>query len=172
MRFRITSVLIGVLALYVPHTLSAQASNASCPEVSEDVARFGRQPVYRECAVSKPVKTRKVVEPKFETSGTLTCLVARLEFVVDASGKANLTSARVLESNSDAFAKSLIGSLEKWRFDAAELNKEKVAQLVVLDHSQRAQDTQGRTAYSVSATGSRSRPTQPMVNGKSLPCKP
>lgn len=141
-------------------------------DVSEDVARFGTQPVYRACAVSKPVKTRKVVEPKFEKSGTPTCLVASLEFVVDANGKANLTSVRVLESNSDEFAKSLIASLEKWRFDAAELNKQKVAQLVVLDHSQRAQDAQGRTAYSVSATGSRPRPTQPMVSGKSLPCEP
>lgn len=173
MRFRLTPAVLTLSALLLPHSLRAQTTTASCAEVAaDDDARFGAQPVYRECAVSKPVKTRKVVEPKFENSVGLTCVSATLEFVVDEQGKANQSSARVLATNSDAFSKILIASLEKWRFDPAELDKQKVAQLVVVDHSQRAQDAQGRTAYTVSPLGSSPRPMRPMVSGKSQPCDP
>jgi len=140
MRFRLTSAVLTLLALFAAPSLRAQSVSDTCPAVEADSARFGAQPVYRECAVSKLAKRQKLVEPAIIAEMGLTCFVAKLEFVVDAEGRANPASARVLETNSKAFARALIASVEKWRFKPAELDKQKVAQLVVVEHAMRAPD--------------------------------
>jgi len=100
--------------------------------------------VYRDCAVSKVAKRQKLVEREFVSEMGRTCVVAKLEFVVDAEGRPNPASARVPVTNSNTFATALIASVEKWRFKPAELDKQKVAQLVVLEHATRAKDPLGR----------------------------
>ncbi len=172
MRFRLIPAAFTLLALLMPTSLHAQTGTDSCEQVAADTARFGTQPVYRECAVNKPVKLRKVVERKFDADLGLTCAAATLEFVVDANGRANPTSARVLTTNAGEFAKLLIASLEKWRFNPAELDKQSVAQLVVMDHSQRAENSRQRTAYIVGSDGRTGQPVRTIVSGKSPSCEP
>lgn len=70
MRFQPIAVAFPLLATFLPHSLRAQTATAPCAEVAADPSRFGTQPVYRECSVSKPVRTRKVSEPKFATHAT------------------------------------------------------------------------------------------------------
>ncbi len=170
MRTAFVALMVTVL-ICAPPVLGAQSTDASCASVEQDSARFGLQPVYRECAVSKPARSRKAVDPEFVAEGGLTCAVAKLEVVVNEKGAVNPVSARVLNTNSATFAAALIKSLEKWRFSPAELDKRKVSQLFELDHSMRATDALGRTAYVVgrAGNGTTMRP-QPGVG--SAPCEP
>ena len=172
MRSRLLLSTLTLFALLMPGSLRAQVASTPCEAVAADTTRFGAQPVYRECAVSKPATMRKVVEPKFDGDPGLTCASATLEFVVDANGRANPASVRVLTTNAGEFAKLLIASLEKWRFNPAELDKQKVAQLFLMDHSQLAANSRQRTAYIVGADGRTGEPVRTIVSGKSPSCEP
>lgn len=173
MRFKLIPAVCAALALFAPSLLCAQAVSDRCPALGADSARFGAQPVYRDCAVSKQAKRQKLVEPKFVSEPGVLCVVATLEFVVDATGRVRPASARVLETNSKAFATALMETLEKWRFTPAELDKQQVAQLVLVEHSMRAQDALGRTAYTVDLAGSSRSPiARPQSGMNGAPCVP
>jgi hypothetical protein len=143
-------------ALFAVPSLRAQSVRDTCPVVEADSARFGAQPVYRACAVSRVARRQKLVEPEFVAEMGLTCAVAKLELLVDAEGRPHPASARVLETNSKAFAAALIESTGRWRFKPAERDAQKVAQLVVLEHAMRVKDPLGRI-YSTPRTGADAR---------------
>jgi hypothetical protein len=153
--------LLRALAAFVcilPGAAVAQSSEPACEAVAVDAARFGSTTVYRECAVEKKAKLRKDVDPDFTlSSGTITCLTAKVEMMVDAAGRVNPTTARVLGTNFEPFGEALVNVLEKWRFEPAEIEKQKVAQLTLVEHSQRATDGMGRKQYTVSAMDGTSR---------------
>ena len=135
------SIAFLLLATVVTACASAARSTAS-GAVDEDSGRCAlRQqdsifvaggPVYRLCAVTKKaVFLTPDIRPDFRPSDTSNnCYSADVEFVVDARGIPETRTARIGQTNNQAFAESVLAVLPRWRFEPAQLEGVPVRQIM------------------------------------------
>jgi hypothetical protein len=113
-------------------------------------------PLYRDCAVEKKAqKLTMGINPDYRPTTGATCFSAELEYVVEADGTPDATTAKVVRTNTPAFAEAALAILPRLRFDPAKRDGVAVAQIV----SEKFETQFGRV---VSVNGSRpSSPPRP-----------
>jgi len=89
-------------------------------------------PVFRDCAVDRAARLVTTnIHPDFRpTTPRSTCYSADVEFVVDTIGKIETRTARVIRTNDQTFAESVVASLTAWKYDPAVRDKRLVRQVV------------------------------------------
>lgn len=116
---------------------AAGGGAGNCPSMPQDSLYAAGGPVYRECAVStkaRPLPTD--ARPNFTpASGGKDCYSAEVEFVIDANGYPETRTARVLRSNDNAFAESIMATLPQWRFEPATVDGTPVRQITTTRHT-------------------------------------
>lgn len=115
-------------------TATADASLAPCGQRAEDSVYAHSAPIYRDCSVQNPVRQiPSNVRPDFtpEVAGNQ-CYTAEVEFVVSAAGELELGTVRVIHTNSQPFAQSVVNVLPRWKYDPAMLNGVAVRQIINL----------------------------------------
>ena len=93
-------------------------------------------PVYRACAVTtKAVMITKDVRPDFHpsTSGNSGkhCYSVELDYVVNANGLIEVETARIVTTNNQEYAQSVVVILPQLRFAPAQLDGAPVRQIVM-----------------------------------------
>ena len=111
----------------------ADEDDGRCPFRQQDSVFVAGGPVYRACAVkTKAVLLTTDIRPDFRPTVTgNTCYSAEVEFVVDARGLPETRTARVVRTNNQAFAESVLSLLPRLRFEPAKLDGVPVRQIVV-----------------------------------------
>lgn len=90
-------------------------------------------PVYRDCAVDRAARLLATNRhPDFRPSGVphTTCYSADLEFVVDSTGKPETRMARIVRTNDQGYAESVLVTLTSWTYDPALRDHRPVRQIV------------------------------------------
>ena len=90
--------------------------------------------MFRECAVgtrarSIPTDARADFRP---APGGKSCYSVEVEFVVDARGYPETRTARVLRTNDQAFAESVMMVMPRWRFEPATVDGVPVRQITIV----------------------------------------
>lgn len=128
------------LLLLLSARATAQQGEARCAGGVADSLWLAGGPVYRDCEVDTRAKQRNS-DPDLDpsilkgTRSNLKCLSVELEFVVDTTGRVELTTVRPRSSESPALEKAIIATLARLRFTAARLADRSVRQLVVYTRS-------------------------------------
>ena len=89
-------------------------------------------PVYRDCAVDRAAHLLNTQNhPDYRpTTPRSMCYSADLEFVVDSTGKPEVPTLRVVRSNDQGFAESVLAMARAWRYDPAIRDGRPVRQIV------------------------------------------
>ena len=93
-------------------------------------ALFG--PVYRDCAVDRTAHLLNTqIHPDYRpTNPRPMCYSADLEFVVDSTGRPEVPTVRVVRSNDQGFAESVLAMVRAWKYDPALRDGRPVRQIV------------------------------------------
>ncbi len=112
---------------------------AECSPATVDSVFASVAPVYRNCDVNRPAMARdtSVFLNDLPPQGQ-SCLSAVVEFVVGANGLTLPQPTKIVQTNSPAFARALLRSVERWRYVPAERNGKPVRQLIRLEAATRA----------------------------------
>ena len=127
--------LLAFLAIPIAACASAsRTSRTACALTKTDSVFLQRGAVYRGCGVDQRIQPLdRSARPDFRPDVSLSfrdaCYSAEIEFVVDQNGKPETEDARVIHSNSPAFATAAVQALEKWRYRPALLNGVAVRQI-------------------------------------------
>jgi hypothetical protein len=117
--------------------------------------------VYRDCAVDRRARlVRHGDLSSYRPPSNVSCLKAELEFVVDADGRPEVVTAKVISASEPAFGEALLESLPGWRYAPAQKAGVAVRQIV------RERQAIAKVAVAVSSGGA-SRPT-PLPIGSQL----
>ena len=93
-------------------------------------------PVYRDCAVDRAAHLTANVSSDYRpTTPRAACYSADVEFVVDTTGEPETRTARVVRTNDQQFAESVLASLPRWKYDPASRDGRLVRQIVVTHQS-------------------------------------
>jgi hypothetical protein len=106
----------------------------ACPAVPQEQWLAG-QAVYRDCSVDRPARQVASSPIEYPESGGQTCVRARIEAVVDTSGRVVPSTARIIRSNDPVFAAAVTSSLDTRRFEPAQRNGKAVPQIVHIDEA-------------------------------------
>lgn len=107
-----------------------------CPLASSDSVYLIRGRVYRDCAVDQHVLVlSRSPQPEFHPADASAvphdaCYNAELEFVVDQTGTPEMSEARILRTNSPAFADAALAAVAQWHYKPASLAGAPVRQIV------------------------------------------
>jgi hypothetical protein len=108
------------------------AHRADCGLSDADAVFAVGGPVYHDCAVDRAAHVTANVQSDYRpTPSRTTCYSADVEFVVDTAGKPETRTARVIRTNDQQFAESLLASLARWKYDPASRDGRLVRQIVV-----------------------------------------
>ena len=110
-------------------------------------------PLYRACAVDQAVKPLNEIRVAFSPTGTRACYCAEAEYVVDPTGKPEMKTARVIWTNSPAYAQALITALGEVKFRPATKSGVTVRQITSTTMSLQRSRGSGATVF-------RTRPTR------------
>lgn len=139
MRFRQAACLAlnTLLAAAIAACASTQAGvkTSNCQIAARDSVFLAGGPAYRDCAVSVAAKrvsvgTHPDVHLPDHRDG---CYSVDIEFVVDATGRPETNTARIVRTNSRDVAEAVLAVLGTWRYDPAMLDGQPVRQIVT-DH--------------------------------------
>ena len=126
---------------------SSGRSGQTCALTAADSAYAIAGPVYRDCAVERrAVLLDRSEHPDFRPPsppiGGKTCYSAEVEFVVDASGRPEAETAKVLHTTDPEFAAAAVAAMAHWRYRPATIQgapvrqivreKESIAQVIVM----------------------------------------
>ena len=117
--------------------MAAETSIAPCGQSAEDSIYARSAPANRDCSVQKPAKqipsnVRVDFPPEAAVSN---CYAAEVESVVSEAGALEPGTVRVVRTNSQPFAESVVNVLPRWKYDPAMLNGVAVRQIVNLKQS-------------------------------------
>ena len=114
-------------------TGGGEDSSGGCGLRPQDSTFAAGGPVYRDCAVK--TKARNVttdIHPDFRpTTAGNGCYSVELEYVVDQKGFAETKTARIVRTNNQAFAESVISILPQWKFEPAKRDGVPVRQIMI-----------------------------------------
>jgi hypothetical protein len=130
--------LLGTAALAA--ACAGHASGAAradrCPLHDQDsVYASSTGPVYRDCAVDRRATlTNTDVHPQGAVApgapGPDRCYSVEMEFVVDAHGRPEVNTARIIRTNDQSFADAWLKTLPAFRYEPAMRNGVPVRQIV------------------------------------------
>ena len=108
------------------------AARDTCLLTRSDSTFAGTTSLYRACAVDRPARFLSYgPRPDFRPeSSTPACYFADVEFVVDSTGRPEVSTARVNRSNHAKFADTVLATLKGWRFEPAMRDGKTVRQIV------------------------------------------
>lgn len=108
-------------------------SGGGCGLRPQDSTFAASGPVYRDCAVKTKARLLTTgVHPDFRpTNPGNNCYSAVLEYVVNANGAPEMNTARIVRTNNQAFAESVLLILPLWTFQPAKQDDVPVRQIVV-----------------------------------------
>jgi hypothetical protein len=110
---------------------SAAAKAASCVAAPGDSVFAGGMPVFRPCAVDVQAKNLMRSSPDYRPSSMrTTCYFADLEFVVDAKGVPEGSTAHVVRTNDQGYADAAVASLPRWKYEPATIGGQPVREIV------------------------------------------
>lgn len=113
-------------------TESGDESGGGCGLRPQDSTFAAAGPVYRDCAVKTKARlVTKDIHPDFRpTTRGNDCYSADLEYVVNARGEPETATARIVRTNNQGFAESVLSILPRWKFEPAKLDGVPVRQIV------------------------------------------
>ena len=115
---------------------AATGGSRACALRSSDSVFTRSGPVYRDCAVDRPVQLRtRDVRPDFMPPSREGCYSAVIEFVVDTMGLVELSTARIARTNDATFAQSLMAVLPRYRYDPARVGGRPVRQIATVEQA-------------------------------------
>jgi hypothetical protein len=157
----VAALACALLALTAAACASASGGRSAqgCVLAAADSAYLAAGPLYRDCAVDQPARalqTRTDFAPPPSRQPGVTCYSADVQFVVDANGRPEPGTIRLVRGSGGAFPEAVLASVAGWVYAPALLNGVPVRQLV----------RERRTAASVvtvtmSQGGSPPRPPRP-----------
>lgn len=115
---------------------SAATDGAGCALRPQDSTFIATGPVYRDCAVeTKAVLLTKDIHPDFRPeSRNGACYSAEVDYVVNEAGFVETKTARIVRTNNQAYAESIMSILPQWKFEPARRDGVPVRQIVVGVH--------------------------------------
>jgi len=129
-------MLLSLLLVCASASLQAQSSKKRCPETPIDSTNPS-SPVYQECHVERKAKLRSNGQrPQFSLpagGAGPTCYRATFEFVVDTTGKPELTTVRRVSSTDPTYAGAVQETLGGLVFEPARLDQTPVRQVARYD---------------------------------------
>lgn len=129
-------LLVPVLLICVSSSLQAQ-DKKRCADTPIDSTNPA-SPIYRDCHVERKVKFRRsTLRPDFTPSPSgPSCYRATFEFVVDTSGRPELSTLRRVASTDQQYAAAVEATIGGLLFEPAQIDQAPVRQL--LRHDSRA----------------------------------
>jgi hypothetical protein len=125
------SAALVLFALVVIPMRRAAAQSASCESRPADSVFAVNGPVFRECGVSVKAKLLTTdLKPEFTPPSGPGCWRVQYEFVVNAAGLVDPTTARLVKTNSKRLGEAYRAMLSQYRFEPAILEGKPVAQIV------------------------------------------
>lgn len=135
-------LLIGIALITAACASSGNnaARRKSCVVTANDSIFAARGSVYLNCGVDRAAHlTTTNIHPDFRPTTTGTpksaCYSADLEFVVDTMGRPETQTARVVHTNDQGYAESVLATLSAWKYDPAVLDQKPVRQIVTTHQS-------------------------------------
>jgi hypothetical protein len=127
------TIFVAVLASACASSGSSAAGSSNCGLRPQDSTFAAHIPLYRDCAVERRAhQVTTGIRPDFRPPVTNNgCYVAEVEFVVTPSGTPDVTTARVLRTNTPAFADAVLAVLPRLRYEPAQRDGSPVSQIVV-----------------------------------------
>ena len=111
---------------------------SNCGSGGIDTVFASVAPVYRKCEVDRPaLAIDTTFVPRGLHSPAQSCLSAVVEFVVDKNGIPLRQPVKVVQTNSLDFARVLLHSISRWRYQPAMKNGHPVRQLVRIEAAAR-----------------------------------
>ena len=102
-----------------------------CKLLDADTVYLKGGPVYRASCVDKRAEVvNRSVHPDFRPDGAQSCYNAVIEFVVDETGHPEMEDAKVLRTNSPAFADAVKAAAAQWTYKPALRDGVPVRQIV------------------------------------------
>jgi len=165
MRFRLNCTLLALV--FVATIVGAgcasaprgsQSAAARCAPAERDSVFAAAGPVYRDCAVD--VHAKNLTRPRLDYRPTSpprngACYSAEIEFVVNAKGVPETSTARVVHTNDQGLADATIASLSAgWKYEPARLGDVAVRQIVT------EKNTMSMILVAVPQGGAPTRPNQ------------
>ena len=128
-------LLVSACSSAASHPAPGDADAGRCALRPQDSTFAATGPVYHACAVNPRAQLAvNAAQPDFlanaQGARIGTCYSVELEFVVDEKGLIETRTARVVRTNSQALAESVISILPQWRFQPAMLNDSPVRQIM------------------------------------------
>lgn len=111
---------------------------AACELSASDSVLARGRPLFRNCAVDRSARfvTNGGTRPDYRPSAPRTaCYSTEVEFVVDATGKPETSTARVARGNDPAFGDAVLATLASWRYEPAIRDGVPVRQIVTSHQS-------------------------------------
>jgi hypothetical protein len=105
-----------------------------CESVPDNYLKPGGKPVYRACAVNRPVKGPSF-GTKWNYNSTQSCGRATIEFVVNEYGIPDRETARVITGNDTRLGEEMVLFLTSMRYEPAQRNGAAVQQLTTWERS-------------------------------------
>ena len=103
----------------------------SCELRKEDAPMVMDAPLYRDCAVDTKAKLESSTTLDYRPSDmSASCYSAEVAFVVDANGRPEPKTVRVVRTTSGDFGEALARSVVAWRYKAATIDGQAVRQIV------------------------------------------
>ncbi len=166
-------VIVSVLLLAVDaSSAEAQKQPKKCSVDSVAFSRVESTGALRDCDVDRPARFRSAPTPRLYGPPSKPCVSATLEFVVDSTGVPEPETAIVFETDDRDYAEALLGTVSRWRYSPAELNKQRVSQVV---RERRTLMLQRVVTYTTTRSGSGSPPpmppSPPPPRLSSVPCR-
>lgn len=130
----IGAVLLAAISIACTGAGRTPASRlAACGLADSDSAFLRTGMVYRDCAVDRRARLLTTnIHPDYRPTPPRTmCYSADLEFVVDASGSPETRTARVVRTNDQGYAESLVATLGSWTYQPAMKDAAPVRQIVI-----------------------------------------
>lgn len=154
---------LGALACASAGGAAAQRSACGLRPSDSSFAAAGH--VYRDCGVdtkAQAVNPSARIDFQPSTRGVTNCYSAEVEFVVNAAGFPEVSTARVVRANDPSFGEAVLAAVRTWRYQPAIKNGQPVRQIV--DERRAAQ-----TAVVVVPAGG-AVPTRPPANAPRPNC--
>jgi len=108
----------------------AGGRRSSCPLRAQDSVYLAAGPVYRDCAVDRQAHVVRQPRTDFQPTPGQLCYEADFEFVVDANGKPEPGTSRLVRTNSREYSDAVAGIVPRLEFRPATRDGSAVRQIV------------------------------------------
>lgn len=131
-----SAIAAGALAVLLAACASggrvSSSQRTACGLASQDSVFLAGGMVYHDCAVDRRARLLTTdIHPDYRpTPGRATCYSVDLEFVVSPSGLPETRTARVVRTNDQGWAESVMSTLSSWKYEPAIRESVPVRQIV------------------------------------------